>query len=54
MLLAAVLVTAGSVWLQTTEVAQLMAQKNNLSVEVNTLQDQAEQARRNNGRKAPK
>ena len=54
MLLAAGLVTAGSVWLQTNEVAQLMAQKNKLSVEVNALQEQADQARRNNGRKAPK
>ena len=54
MLLAAVLVTAGSVWLQTNEVAQLMAQKNKLSAEVNALQEQADQARRNNGRKAPK
>ena len=54
MLLAAVLVTAGSVWLQTKEVAQLMAQKNKLSAEVNALQEQADQARRNNGRKAPK
>ena len=53
MLLAAGLVTAGSVWLQTNEVAQLMAQKNKLSAEVNALQEQAE-ARRNNGRKAPK
>ena len=53
MLLAAVLVTAGSVWLQTNEVAQLMAQKNKLSAEVNALQEQAE-ARRNNGRKAPR
>jgi len=53
MLLAAGLVTAGSVWLQTNEVAQLMAQKNKLSAEVNALQQQAE-ARRNNGRKAPK
>ena len=54
MLLAAGLVTAGSVWLQTNEVAQLMAQKNKLSAEVNALQEQADQARRNNGRKAPK
>ena len=54
MLLAAVLVTAGSVWLQTNEVAELMAQKNKLSAEVNALQEQANQARRNNGRKAPK
>ena len=53
MLLAAGLVTAGSVWLQTSEVAQLMAQKNKLTAEVNALQEQAE-ARRNNGRKAPK
>ena len=53
MLLAAVLVTAGSVWLQMNEVTQLMAQKNKLTAEVNALQEQAE-ARRNNGRKAPK
>ena len=53
MLLAAGLVTAGSDWLQTNEVAQLMAQKNKLTAEVNALQEQAE-ARRNNGRKAPK
>ena len=53
MLLAAGLVTAGSVWLQTNEVAQLMAQKNKLSAEVNALQEQAE-ARRTNGRKVPK
>ena len=54
MLLAAGLVTAGSVWLQMGEVTQLMAQRNKLSAEVNALQEQAEQARRNNGRKAPK
>ena len=53
MLLAAGLVTAGSVWLQMNEVTQLMAQKNKLTAEVNALQEQAE-ARRNNGRKAPK
>ena len=53
MLLAAGLVMVGSVWLHMNEVTQLMAQKNKLTAEVNALQEQAE-ARRNNGRKAPK
>ena len=53
MLLAAGLVMVGSVWLHMNEVTQLMAQKNKLTAEVNALQEQAE-ARRNNGRKAPR
>ena len=40
--------------LQRHDLQQLMAQKNKLSAEVNALQEQADQARRNNGRKAPK
>ena len=40
--------------LQRHDLQQLAAQKNKLSAEVNALQEQAEQARRNNGRKAPK
>ena len=54
MLAAAALIMAGSIWLETEKVGQLLSQKTKLTAEVGALQEQAEQAKRNNGRKPGK
>ena len=54
MLLSAAAITVGSIWLETEKVDQLLDQKTKLAAEVSALQEQAEQARRNNGRKPGK
>ena len=51
MVLAAALVAYGAAWWQLRELGQLQVQRDQLRTEVNGLQEQAEQARRNNGRK---
>ena len=54
LIVAAALITMGSIWLETEKVDQLLDQKTKLTAEVSALQEQAEQARRNNGRKPGK
>ena len=54
MLTAAVLITVGSIWLETENVDQLLKQKTKLTAEVSALQEQVEQAKRNNVRKPGK
>ena len=51
MIVAAALITMGSVWLETEKIAQLMEQKSKLTAEISALQEQVEQGRRNGGRK---
>ena len=48
------LVAYGATWSQRSELRELEAQRDKLSAEVKALQEQAEQARRNNGRKPAK
>ena len=52
MMVAAALITMGSVWLETEKIAQLLEQKSKLTAEVSALQEQVEQGRRNGGRRA--
>lgn len=54
LVLAAALVAYGAVWWQLREIGQLEAQRDRLTTEINALQAQAEQGRRNNGRKPVK
>ena len=54
MLGAATVITIGSIWLETEKVDRLLDQKTKLSAEVSALQEQVEQAKRNNGRKPGK
>ena len=54
LILAVALVTYGAVWWQLRELEQLEAQRDKLTTEINALQAQAEQGRRNNGRKLAK
>ena len=54
LVLAAALVTYEAVWWQLRELGQLEAQRDKLTTEINALQAQAEQGRRNNGRKPAK
>ena len=54
LVLAAALVAHGAVWWQRSELEQLEAQRDKLRTEINALQEQAEQGRRNNGRKPAK
>ena len=51
---AAALASYGAVFWQRQELDKLIAARDKLTVEVNALQEQAEQARRNNGRKPGK
>ena len=51
MVVSAALVAYGAVWWQLRELGELKMQRDQLKTEVGALQEQAEQARRNNGRK---
>lgn len=51
MIVAAALITGGSLWLETARINHLLSQETKLTAEVAALQEQAEQAKRNNGRK---
>ena len=54
MVVSAALVAYGAVWWQLRELGELKVQRDQLRTEVSALQEQAEQAKRNNGRKPGK
>lgn len=54
MVVSAALVAYGAVWWQLRELGELKVQRDQLKTEVSALQEQAEQAKRNNGRKPGK
>ena len=49
--MSAALVAYGAVWWQLRELGELKVQRDQLKTEVSVLQEQAGQAKRNNGRK---
>jgi len=51
---AAGFITGGSIWLETARIDHLLSQETKLTAEVAALQEQVEQAKRNNGRKPGK
>ncbi len=54
MIMAAALITGGSVGLETVRIEHLLNQETKLTAELSALQEQADQAKRNNGRKPAK
>ena len=54
MIVSSALVAFGAVWWQLRELGELKVQRDQLRTEVSALQEQAEQAKRNNGRKPGK
>ena len=54
MIVAASLITGGSLWLETARIDHLLSQETKLTAEVAALQEQAEQARRSGGRRPAK
>lgn len=54
LILAAGLIAGGSLWLEAMRIDSLLGQETKLTAEVKALQEQVEQAKRNNGRKPAK